>query len=78
MGLKNLNIMEDGKKNAARKIVYGAFNDIKARNKSGSPMKDRLVKEIISASENEGEAVKKKENVHKMAESNRAFAHFSW
>jgi len=128
-------IMEDGKKNAARKIVYGAFNDIKdkhkkdnpieifelalkntspnmevrsrrigganyqvprevrperrlllsmrwiieaARNKSGSPMKDRLVKEIISASENEGEAVKKKENVHKMAESNRAFAHFSW
>jgi small subunit ribosomal protein S7 len=37
----------------------------------------RLADELINASKNEGEAVKKKENVHKMAEANRAFAHFA-
>lgn len=49
-----------------------------ARNKKGSKMKKRLREELILASQNEGEAIKKKENTHKMAESNRAFAHFSW
>ncbi|HPD19681.1 MAG TPA: 30S ribosomal protein S7, partial [Candidatus Pacearchaeota archaeon] len=34
--------------------------------------------ELIEASENRGASVKKKENVHKMAEANRAFAHFAW
>ena len=34
--------------------------------------------EIIAASKNEGEAIKKRENVHKMAEANRAFAHYRW
>ncbi len=49
-----------------------------ARNKKGMPMGSRLADEIILASKNEGEAFKKKENTHKMAEANRAFAHFAW
>lgn len=49
-----------------------------AKSKTGSPMKDRLAQELISAYSNDGEAVKKRENVHKMAEANRAFAHFAW
>ncbi len=49
-----------------------------ARAKKGSPMHVRLAEEIIAASKNEGEAVKKRENTHKMAEANKAFAHFAW
>lgn len=127
-------VMERGKKEAARKIVYKAFDEIKiseksdpleifesalknvgplmevrsrrvgganyqiprevreerkiflsmnwiiaaAKSKKGSPMHKRLAEELLSASKNEGEAVKKRENIHKMAEANRAFAHFAW
>ncbi len=49
-----------------------------ARSKKGSPMHIKLADEIISASKNEGEAVKKRENTIKMAEANKAFAHFAW
>ena len=42
------------------------------------PMANRLAEEIIAASKNEGPAIKKKEDTHKMAESNKAFAHFAW
>ncbi|MCX6738624.1 MAG: 30S ribosomal protein S7 [Candidatus Parcubacteria bacterium] len=49
-----------------------------ARTKKGSPMANRLADELISASKNEGEAIKKRDNTHKMADSNKAFAHFSW
>ncbi len=49
-----------------------------ASSKKGAPMDRRLAGEIISGSNNEGEAIKKRENVHRMAESNRAFAHFAW
>ena len=49
-----------------------------AKAKKGSSMKERLAEELIAASKNEGEAVKKRENVHKMAEANKAFAHFAW
>jgi len=49
-----------------------------ARSKKGQPMALRLADELIAASKNEGEAIKKKDNTHKMAESNKAFAHFSW
>jgi len=38
----------------------------------------RLADEIALAAKGEGEAVKKKENTHKMAEANKAFAHFAW
>lgn len=127
-------VMKDGKKNAARKVVYGALDEIKekghsdplevfdaairnvgpsmevrsrrvgganyqvprevrperkqalamrwilgaARAKSGSPMSKRLAEELMAASNNEGEAIKKKENTLKMAEANKAFAHFAW
>ncbi|MBU3925849.1 30S ribosomal protein S7 [Patescibacteria group bacterium] len=49
-----------------------------ARAKKGSNMVKILTEELIAASKNEGIAIKKKENVHKMAEANRAFAHFAW
>ncbi len=48
-----------------------------ARHKKGKPMAARLANELVAASSNEGEAVKKRETVHKMAEANRAFAHFA-
>lgn len=48
-----------------------------ARSKSGSPMSQRLAEELMAAANNEGTAVKKKQDVHKMAEANRAFAHFA-
>lgn len=128
-------VMESGKKQVARKVVYGCFDSIKekakvenplevfetalkntapamevrsrrvgganyqvprevrperqralsmkwiieaARSKKGKPMHEKLADEIIAASKNEGEAVKKRENTHKMAEANKAFAHFAW
>ncbi len=49
-----------------------------ARKRSEYRMEDRLAQEIIAASHNEGGAIKKREEVHKMAEANRAFAHFRW
>ncbi len=49
-----------------------------ARTKKGKAMHEKLAEEIIAASNNEGEAVKKRENTHKMAEANKAFAHFAW
>lgn len=127
--------MGSGKKNAARAVVYGAFEVIKekaktdnpievfdtalkntapamevrsrrvgganyqvprevrperrnhlsmkwiieaSRSKKGAPMATKLADELIAASKNEGEAVKKRENTHKMAEANKAFAHFAW
>ena len=49
-----------------------------ARNKKGKPMHQKLAEELMAASKNEGEAIKKRENTHKMAEANKAFAHFAW
>ena len=49
-----------------------------ARGAKGAPMASRLADEIILASKNEGKAVKKREDTHKMAEANKAFAHFAW
>jgi small subunit ribosomal protein S7 len=48
-----------------------------ARNKKGKPMAEKLAEELILASNNEGSAIKKKQDTHRMAEANRAFAHFS-
>lgn len=125
-------IMREGKKNAAQKIVYGAFEILKDKTKKDpllileqaiknaapilevrpkriggatyqvpvevSPkrrmilsmrwiieaakarkgsMKNNLAEEILEAANNAGSAVRKKENTHKMAEANRAFAHFA-
>jgi small subunit ribosomal protein S7 len=49
-----------------------------ARAGKGRPMADKLAAELISASNNEGFAFKKKEDTHRMAEANKAFAHFAW
>ena len=48
------------------------------RKKEGKAAWQFLGDELIAASKGEGEAVKKKENTHRMAEANKAFAHFSW
>ena len=53
------NVMVDGKKGVAQKIVYGAF-------------------EILDAINGNGGAAKKRDDTHKMAEANRAFAHYRW
>ncbi len=127
-------VMWSGKKETARKIVYGAFDVIKektgtepleiftlaienaspvmevrsrrigganyqvprevrperrqnlafrwiiaaARSGKGKPIHLLLADELIAASKKEGSAVKKREDTHKMAEANKAFAHFAW
>lgn len=128
------NIMYDGKKGVAQKIVYGAFEIVKdktgkdplevfeqamenimpvlevkarrvggatyqvplevrperrqtlglrwistySRNRSEDTMKERLANEITDAINNLGASVKKREDTHKMADANRAFAHYRW
>ena len=49
-----------------------------ARSRRGAPMAKRLADELMSAFKGEGSAVKKREETHKMAEANRAFAHYRW
>lgn len=49
-----------------------------ARSAKGKPMARILADELIAASKKEGAAYKKKEDTHRMAESNKAFAHFAW
>jgi small subunit ribosomal protein S7 len=49
-----------------------------AREKKGKSMAEKLANELMAAANNEGSAVKKKEDVHRMAEANKAFAHFRW
>jgi small subunit ribosomal protein S7 len=49
-----------------------------ARGAKGKPMAEKLATELIAAANNEGSAIKKREDTHKMAESNKAFAHFAW
>jgi small subunit ribosomal protein S7 len=127
-------LMNDGKKSAARRIIYGAFDIIEGKTKKpglevfkqalsnvqpvievrsrrvggatyqvpsevrperrtalamrwiktyasqrgDKTMSQKLAQELISASNNEGSAVKKKDDTHKMAEANKAFAHFKW
>ena len=127
-------IMQDGKKGTAQKIVYSAFDMVKektneeamvvfekamnnikpalevksrrvgganyqvpvevkperaqalafrwlinyARLRNGHSMAENLANEIIDASNNTGAAVKKREDTHKMAEANKAFAHYRW
>lgn len=126
-------VMSDGKKSTAQKIVYSAFDIIKAqtkkeplevfrlaienaspiievkpkrvggatyqvpmevrgerrlalafrwiidgaRSKKGKPMAEKLAAELIDATNNQGNALKKKNDMHRMAETNKAFAHFA-
>jgi small subunit ribosomal protein S7 len=49
-----------------------------AKGKKGKSMKDKLAEEIIAAYKGEGSSIKKRDDTHKMAEANKAFAHFRW
>ena len=49
-----------------------------ARAKKGRPMAVKLAEELMLAAKNEGDAIKKKDEMHRMAEANKAFAHFAW
>ena len=49
-----------------------------ARERNEKTMQDRLANEIVDAAQNRGNAVKKREDVHKMADANKAFAHYRW
>ncbi|MBU2036804.1 30S ribosomal protein S7 [Patescibacteria group bacterium] len=57
---------------ALRWIIDGS------RAKKGKPMAARLAEEFLAAAKNEGTAIKKKQDMHRMAEANKAFAHFRW
>ncbi len=128
-------VMESGKKSVAQRIVYGAFDQISAKNatatpleilqravdnakprlevkarrvggatyqvplevstdrqfslalrwlvdfadaRKGIPMKEALAAEILEAYQGQGNAIRKRDEVHKMAQANKAFAHFRW
>ncbi len=49
-----------------------------SRERSERTMADRLANELVAANKNEGSAIKKREDTHRMAEANKAFAHFRW
>ena len=49
-----------------------------SRKRKDKTMSDKLLNELMDASQNKGAAIKKREDTHKMAESNKAFAHFRW
>ncbi len=49
-----------------------------ARSRSGKTFAEKLAAELLDAASNQGSAIKKKEETHKMAEANRAFAHYRW
>jgi small subunit ribosomal protein S7 len=66
-------IKGDRRLSIAMKWIIGA-----AKAKKGKKMAEHLAQELTEASENKGEAVRKKENAHRMADANRAFAHFSF
>ena len=49
-----------------------------SRSQKGRPMREKLAEELINANNNTGNAIKKKNDTHRMAEANKAFAHFAW
>jgi small subunit ribosomal protein S7 len=49
-----------------------------SRDRGDKTMADRLANELVAASRNEGNAIKKKDDTHRMAEANKAFAHYRW
>lgn len=64
---------------AGRKMALGIRWVLSfARSRSDKSMSSRLASELIAASNGEGNAIKKKEDTHRMAEANRAFAHYKW
>jgi small subunit ribosomal protein S7 len=61
-----------------RRIALSLRWIIQAAKSGKGSMIEKLAKELMEAADNTGNAVRKKENVHKMAEANKAFAHFAW
>ena len=49
-----------------------------ARGRAGKPMRERLAEELAAAYQSQGSAVKRKEDMHRMAEANKAFSHYRW
>jgi small subunit ribosomal protein S7 len=49
-----------------------------ARGQKGRPMAEKLATQLLAAAKNEGDAIKKKDEMHRMADANKAFAHFAW
>ncbi|SVE35870.1 uncharacterized protein METZ01_LOCUS488724, partial [marine metagenome] len=66
-----MEVSEARKKSLAMRWLLGY-----SRGRKGKTMANRLAAELIAASKNEGSSIKKKEDTHKMAEANKAFAHF--
>jgi small subunit ribosomal protein S7 len=66
-------VRPERRRSLALRWIIGA-----ARSGKGKPMHLKLADELIAASKNEGFAVKKRDDIHRMAESNRAFAHLAW
>lgn len=67
-----LEVRGDRRQNLACRWIINA-----ARSAKGKPMAEKLASELMAASRNEGAAVKKKDDTHRMAEANKAFAHFA-
>jgi len=68
-----IEVREERKKALALRWIIQA-----SRSKKGKTMKEKLAEELMNAANNTGFAVKKKDDTHRMAEANRAFAHFAW
>jgi small subunit ribosomal protein S7 len=68
-----LEVRQDEKDALAMRWIIGY-----SRGRRGKTMKERLAVEFMDAARNEGSSVKKKEDTHKMAEANKAFAHYRW
>lgn len=62
----------DRKLALAMRWIIGA-----SRHRKGKPMAEKLAQELMDAADKQGEAIKKRDDVHRMAEANRAFAHFA-
>ncbi len=66
-------VRPERKRSLAFRWIVGA-----ARSGKGRPIHVKLADELISAAKNEGSAIKKRDDVHRMAEANRAFSHLAW
>ena len=71
-------VMFDGKRSTAERIIYKSFDIIKDKTGDGKTMQEKLANEFMDAANLRGGAVKKREDTHRMAEANKAFAHYRW
>jgi len=82
---KAMDLIEERTGQPGVTVFKAAVNNVKPalevksrRSRSEKTMQERLAAEFILASKGEGNAIKKKEDTHRMAEANRAFAHYRW